>query len=86
MAAVFNNPPGEKPDIMMLENPIKDDLEELPEKAPQVVHLDGYNVLGLSAEDAEFYANYSAADQTRTRRKVRAPHNRFKPHLGLTEL
>jgi len=60
----------EKPDVMMVENAIRDDLEDNPEKAPQVLHVDGFNVLGLSPEDAEFYQNYSDKDRKKTMHKV----------------
>lgn len=64
------NVSDEKPDVMMVENAIRDDLEDNPEKAPQVLHVDGFNVLGLSAEDAEFYQNYSDKDRKKTMHKV----------------
>lgn len=66
--ATANNP-IEKPDIILVENAMKDDLEN-PEKAPQVLTVDGYHVLGLTEEDAEFYNNYSPEQRRRTRHKV----------------
>lgn len=60
----------EKEDVIMMEDSVPHDLEGNPEKAPQVYHLDGFNVLGLSADDAEFYQNYSPADRKRTKHKV----------------
>jgi hypothetical protein len=68
MAAV--NDPDDKPDVMMIETAIKDDLEGNPDKAPQVFHIDGFSVLGLSPEDADFYENYSAKDRKKTMHKV----------------
>jgi hypothetical protein len=64
------NSSDEKPDVMMVEKAINDDVEGNPVKAPQVYHIDGFSVLGLSAEDAEFYQNYSAVDRKRTMHKV----------------
>jgi len=64
------NNPDDKPDVVMIETVIKDDLEGNPDKAPQVFHIDGFSVLGLSAEDAEFYQNYSAKDRKKTMHKV----------------
>ena len=66
------NGSDEKPDVMMVEKVINDDIEGNPVKAPQVYHIDGFSVLGLSAEDAEFYQNYSAVDRKRTMHKVRS--------------
>jgi hypothetical protein len=64
------NTSDEKPDVMMVENAINDDVESNPVKAPQVYHIDGFSVLGLSAEDAEFYQAYSAVDRKKTMHKV----------------
>lgn len=61
---------AEKPDVVMIENSMRDDLEENLEKAPQVFHVDGFNVLGLSPEDAEFYQNYSIKERKTTTHKV----------------
>lgn len=61
---------AEKPDVVMIENSIRDDLEENLEKAPQVFHVDGFNVLGLSPEDAEFYESYSIKARKKTTHKV----------------
>ena len=70
------NGSDEKPDVMMVEKVINDDIEGNPVKAPQVYHIDGFSVLGLSAEDAEFYQNYSAVDRKKTMHKVRSKiHN-----------
>ena len=66
------NGSDEKSDVMMVEKVINDDVESNPVKAPQVYHIDGFSVLGLSAEDAEFYQNYSAVDRKRTMHKVRS--------------
>lgn len=60
----------DKPDVMMVETAIRDDLEGNPGKAPQVFHIDGFSVLGLSPEDAEFYENYSVKDRKKTMHKV----------------
>lgn len=61
----------DKNDVVMIDNATnRDDLEENLEKAPQVFHVDGFNVLGLSAEDAEFYQNYSEEEKKRTKHKV----------------
>lgn len=64
------NAADEKPDVVMIENSIRDDLEENLEKAPRVFHVDGFNVLGLSPEDAEFYQNYSIKERKKTTHKV----------------
>lgn len=64
------NSQDDKPDVMMIETAIRDDLEGNPDKAPQVFHIDGFSVLGLSPEDAEFYQNYSAKDRKKTMHKV----------------
>lgn len=69
MGTTANNS-DEKDDVMMVENAINDDVESNPVKAPQVYHIDGFSVLGLSAEDAEFYQNYSLADRKKTMHKV----------------
>ena len=71
MGVPVNNS-DEKPDqdVMMVENAINDDVESNPVKAPQVYHIDGFSVLGLSAEDAEFYQDYSAVDRKKTMHKV----------------
>lgn len=69
MAVTTNNPADEKEDVMMVET-VQDDVEGNPEKAPRVFHVDGFNVLGLSAEDAEFYENYSAVERKKTMHKV----------------
>lgn len=69
MGATTNNS-DEKPDVMMVEKAINDDVEGNPVKAPQVHHIEGFNVLGLSAEDAEFWQNYSAAERKKTMHKV----------------
>jgi len=68
MTAVNNS--DDKPDVMMVETAIRDDLEGNPDKAPQVFHIDGFSVLGLSPEDAEFYQNYSDKDRKKTMHKV----------------
>lgn len=60
----------DKPEVFMIENSVQDDLEGNPEKAPQVLHVDGFSVLGLSREDAEFYNNYSEKDRKKTTHKV----------------
>lgn len=64
------NNADDKPDVMMIETAIRDDLEGNPDKAPQVFHIDGFSVLGLSPEDAEFYQNYSEKDRKKTMHKV----------------
>jgi hypothetical protein len=64
------NTQDDKPDVMMIETAIRDDLEGNPDKAPQVFHIDGFSVLGLSPGDAEFYQNYSAKDRKKTMHKV----------------
>lgn len=60
----------DKPNVMMVETVIRDDLEGNPDKAPHVYHIDGFSVLGLSSEDAEFYENYSVKDRRKTMHKV----------------
>lgn len=61
----------DKPDVMMVERIVGgDDLEGNPDKAPQVFHVDGFSVLGLSQEDADFYQNYSLQDRKKTMHKV----------------
>ena len=64
------NAQDDKPDVIMIETAIRDDLEGNPDKAPQIFHIDGFSVLGLSPEDAEFYQNYSAKDRKKTMHKV----------------
>lgn len=64
------NAAAEKPDVVMIENSVRDDLEDNPEKAPQVLHVDGFNVLGLTPDDADFYQNYSLKDRKKTTHKV----------------
>jgi len=66
----MGNTSDEKEDIMMVENAINDDVEGNPVKAPQVYHIDGFSVLGLSPDDAEFYQNYSPAERKKTMHKV----------------
>lgn len=76
MGVSVNNS-DEKPDVMMVEKAINDDVENNPVKAPQVYHIDGFSVLGLSAEDAEFYQDYSAVDRKKKMHKVnRCPSSR----------
>lgn len=78
MGATTNNS-DEKPDVMMVEKAINDDVEGNPVKAPQVHHFEGFNVLGLSAEDAEFWQNYSAAERKKTMHKVSIrPHTQIR--------
>ena len=61
----------DKPDVMMVERVVGgDDLEGKPKKASQVFHVDGFSVLGLSQEDADFYQNYSLQDRKKTMHKV----------------
>lgn len=38
--------------------------------APQVIEIDGFRVLGLSPEDADFYRNYSEEKRKKVMRKV----------------
>jgi hypothetical protein len=81
MGVPVNNSDG-KPDVMMVENAINDDVESNPVKAPQVYHIDGFSVLGLSAEDAEFYQAYSAVDRKKTMHKVnKCPSSRSRFRL-----
>lgn len=68
MTAANNS--DDKPDVMMVETAIRDDLEGNPDKAPQVFHIDDFSVSGLSPEDAEFYQNYSDKDRKKTMHKV----------------
>lgn len=37
---------------------------------PQVIEIDGFRVLGLSQDDAEFYKNYSEDKRKQVLRKV----------------
>ncbi|KAK5175408.1 uncharacterized protein LTR77_000547 [Saxophila tyrrhenica] len=60
----------EKPDIALVERAMAGNDLEVPAKHPQVVTIDGFSVLGLTHEDAEFYQNYSEKDRKRTRHKV----------------
>lgn len=60
----------DKPDVMTIETAMRDDLEGNPGKAPQVFHIGGFSVLGLSTEDAEFYQDFSAKDRKKTMHKV----------------
>lgn len=62
---------AEKKDVITVEDTAQYDLEELPQKAKQVFNIDGFNVLGLDPEDADFYNNFSHADRQRTKHKVR---------------
>lgn len=64
------NSSDDKPDVMMVETAIRDDLEGNPDKAPKVLYMDGFSVLGLSPEDAEFYENYSVKNRKKTMHKV----------------
>ncbi|KAI6822539.1 MFS general substrate transporter [Hortaea werneckii] len=61
---------AEKKDVITVEDTAQYDLEELPQKAKQVFNIDGFNVLGLDPEDADFYNNFSHADRQRTKHKV----------------
>ncbi|OTA22046.1 hypothetical protein BTJ68_14650 [Hortaea werneckii EXF-2000] len=61
---------AEKKDVFTVEDTKQYDLEELPHKAAQIHNIDGFNVLGLNPEDADFYNNYSHADRQRTKHKV----------------
>lgn len=38
--------------------------------APQVIEIDGFRVLGLSPDDADFYKNYSEEKRKKVMRKV----------------
>lgn len=66
---------AEKKDVITVEDTAQYDLEELPHKAEQVFNIDGFNVLGLDPEDADFYNNFSHADRQRTKHKVRHSTN-----------
>ncbi|KAI7412098.1 MFS general substrate transporter [Hortaea werneckii] len=61
---------AEKKDAIKVEDTAQYDLEELPHKGARVYNIDGFNVLGLDPEDAEFYNNFSHADRQRTKHKV----------------
>lgn len=37
---------------------------------PQVIEIDGFRVLGISSEDADFYKNYSEEKRKKVLRKV----------------
>ena len=38
--------------------------------APQVIEIDGFRVLGLSSDDADFYRNYPEEKRKKVMRKV----------------
>lgn len=54
--------------------------------APQVIEIDGFRVLGLSPDDADFYRNYSEEKRKKVMRKVSRettrpqPSKPFPPH------
>lgn len=59
-----------KQGIDLIENVKDADVESSLEKAPHIRHIDGFRVVGLSFEDAEFYENYSLADRNKTKPRV----------------
>lgn len=59
---------GDKPDITHIDDSY--DVESPDKTASEVRNVEGFHVLGLSAEDADFYTNYDTSMRKRTMRKV----------------
>lgn len=59
----------DKPEISFVDDR-EDDARSDSEKAPAVRIIDDVRVLGLSEDDAEFYANFTPEQRKKTIRKV----------------
>lgn len=59
----------EKPDIVQLEVGMVHG-DDGASKQHSVEHIDGFNVLGLNQEDADFYRNFSKKERDIARHKV----------------
>lgn len=59
----------EKPEIDFVDDREADDRSDA-EKGPVVRTIDNIRVLGLSEDDAQFYANFTPEQRKRTTRKV----------------
>lgn len=60
----------DKPEISFVDDR-EDDAQSDSEKAPAVRIIDDVRVLGLSEDDAEFYAHFTPEQRKKTIRKVR---------------
>lgn len=49
---------------------------------PQVIEIDGFRVLGISPEDADFYKNYSEEKRKKVLRKVSEQRACWRPGPG----
>jgi hypothetical protein len=60
----------EKPDVIMVDELSSEQTPQDTEKASQIHLIDNIRVLGLSADDAAFYASVTPEQRKRITRKV----------------